>query len=221
MSNHQKMYESDFYRRNLPHWQPHNAEYFVTFRLSGSLPSIVIDQLKRERRQINDVQEGSSDLDTVSKKNRRRQIFKKYEKALDSSDFGPTWLANSDIANIIEEALLYRDKKEYDLFAFCIMSNHVHMIFQLLDDALSKTEFPVTNILRKLKSFTGLKANQKLERTGAFWHSESYDHVIRDQNELENTIRYVLNNPVKIGLVDNWKDWQYNYCKPIILDTLF
>ena len=36
---------------------------------------------------------------------------------------------------------------------------------------------------------------------GSFWQDESYDHVIRDDNELEILIRYVIENPVKAGFV--------------------
>jgi REP element-mobilizing transposase RayT len=206
------MADSNFYHRNLPHWQPYYAEYFVTFRLNGSLPSKVINQLKRERKQINEAQKSSNDEDIDLKTtNRRSRIFRKYESILDLGDFGPTWLANSDIADIIYEALLYRDEKEYDLYAFCIMPNHVHVVFKLLKKQYEA--FPVTSIMKNLKSFTALKANRVLDRTGVFWQSESYDRVIRDQDELENTIKYVLANPVKAGLTNNWKEWGFSYCK--------
>ena len=50
-----------------------------------------------------------------------------------------------------------------------------------------------------------------LKREGAFWQSESYDHVVRNDVELKRIIAYVLNNPVKAGLVENWQDWPYSY----------
>ncbi|MGH9765501.1 MAG: hypothetical protein ACREDR_27685, partial [Blastocatellia bacterium] len=58
------------------------------------------------------------------------------------------------------------------------------------------------------------KCNVALGRTGAFWQHESFDRVIRDEDEFDRTIRYVLNNPVKAGLVGYWKDWKWNYCRP-------
>jgi REP element-mobilizing transposase RayT len=213
------MYDSNFYRRNLPHWQPPHAEYFVTFRLKGSLPKSVIKQLK-EAQELFDEEYSESDKINLMAKKGYAEIFKKYEKLLDASKSGPTWLAIPKIARIIQEALLHRDQNEYDLYAFCIMSNHVHIIFKLLDAFEESIKFPVTEIFKKLKSFTALKANQKLGRTGSFWHAESYDRVIRDEDELENTIRYVLNNPVKAGLVKNWKEWEHTYCKPEFLQSL-
>jgi REP element-mobilizing transposase RayT len=50
-------------------------------------------------------------------------------------------------------------------------------------------------------------------RSGAFWQHENYDHFVRDEVELERTIKYVLYNPVKAGLVNDQKDWKWTYCK--------
>ena len=53
--------------------------------------------------------------------------------------------------------------------------------------------------------------NQRLGRSGAFWQHESYDHCVRNPNELKRIVTYVLNNPVKTGLVDRWEKWPWNY----------
>ena len=66
-------------------------------------------------------------------------------------------------------------------------------------------------ILQRLKQFTATEANKILNRTGAFWQQESYDRVVRDAKELSRIIMYVLNNPVKIGLVQDWRDYPFSY----------
>jgi REP element-mobilizing transposase RayT len=73
------------------------------------------------------------------------------------------------------------------------------------------TEPPLDVIMHSLKSYTANEANKLLKRSGAFWETESYDHVIRDEREYYRTIAYVLNNPVKAGLVRNWRDWPWSY----------
>lgn len=40
---------------------------------------------------------------------------------------------------------------------------------------------------------------------------ESYDHVVRDEEEFVRIIDYIVENPVKAGLVDNWTSWKYTY----------
>lgn len=75
-------------------------------------------------------------------------------------------------------------------------------------------------ILQSLKRFTGKEANKLLNRQGAFWQKESYDNLIHNREELTNKIEYVLNNPVKAGLVDNWEDWEFSYCGEEFLEML-
>ena len=200
-----------YYRRNLPHWQPSGGEYFITFMLNNSLPAHVIRQIKENRKLLR--QDPDLEGSQLRKKIMRR-IFKKYEHHLENEHYGNHWLKQSKIARMVGEAIAYRDKSKYDLYAYCIMSNHVHMVFRLLKNG-SEDEYPVTKILQSLKRFTAGKGNELLDRSGQFWHHESYDRVIRDQDELESTIKYVLNNPVKAGLVDEWQDWLYSYCKPV------
>ena len=47
-------------------------------------------------------------------------------------------------------------------------------------------------------------------KDGAFWHHESYDHYVRDE-ELNRIIQYIVNNPVKAGMVEDWRDWKFTY----------
>ena len=73
--------------------------------------------------------------------------------------------------------------------------------------------FGLTEILHSLKRYTARKANKILQRNGAFWQDESYDHFIRDDAELERIEKYVLYNPVKANLVKEQADWKWSYCK--------
>lgn len=215
----------NFYQRNLPHWQPKGAEYFITFRLAGSLPKNLVKELVQARKEllsrakkIDVNSEGFPKQELLI----QQKIFQKYESQLDKGATGPTWLSNESVAKIVKEALHYRDQTQYDLYAYCLMSNHVHLVFKLLatDDRPADTllsGYPVTNLLKKLKSYTAVNANKELERSGRFWHRESYDRVIRDSDELERAIAYTLNNPVKANLIPRWEDWSHSYCKPEFL----
>ena len=72
---------------------------------------------------------------------------------------------------------------------------------------------PVAVIMKSLKGYTAYKANRLLNRTGAFWEEESYDHEVDTPADLGRIVNYVLNNPVKAGLVDHWSEWKWSYCK--------
>lgn len=71
----------------------------------------------------------------------------------------------------------------------------------------------LTDVLRRIKGVTAYECNKLLNRRGAFWHHESYDHVVRNVAELERTIAYVLENPVKAGLCRHRRDWKWSYVK--------
>jgi putative transposase len=203
-----------FYRRHLPHWQPPGATLFITFRLAGSLPRAVLaalrEQQEREERAllaIADVQERERQayLDA-------RRAFGRWDAALDAAAGGPRWLADPRIAAFVAEALHHRHDKVYDLLAFCVMSTHVHLVCTPL--AREEDTYPMhSSILQSLKRHTARQANLILQRQGTFWQRESYDHVVRDDEELARIVRYVLNNPVKAGLVAAWQDWPWSYCR--------
>ncbi|RKU19305.1 hypothetical protein C6500_11435 [Candidatus Poribacteria bacterium] len=224
-----------FYRRNLPHIQPSGATLFVTFHLAGSLPQRILEQWKAEKSRLlksqNDSHFVASKRIAFGQKQEhhewRRQWFQKFEKTLDNAQNGPLWLKDERVAEQIAESLHYRDGKVYRLDAYCIMANHVHIVFAPLPIEPSETNTvdshdntaqtnslcynTLSSIMQSLKGYTARKANPLLERSGAFWHHESYDHVVRNASEWRRIITYVLNNPVKAGLVDKWEKWRWSY----------
>jgi REP element-mobilizing transposase RayT len=95
------------------------------------------------------------------------------------------------------------------------MSNHVHVVFGLLGNwTIGGRINSLKNLLQSIKSYSGRKANEKLTLTGKFWEEESYDRLVRNDAELIRIIQYVLNNPVKAGLCQSWREWPYIYVKP-------
>ena len=109
-------------------------------------------------------------------------------------------------------AIQHRNRKVYDLISFCIMPNHVHLIITPLEKE-GGIFYNLTEILHSLKRHTARQSNLILNQSGAFWQDESYDHILRDEAELERTIKYVLYNPVKANLVKEQQDWKWSYCK--------
>lgn len=206
---------TNYHRRNLPHIQPDGGTYSITFLLDGALPRQKMELLKELRKKWMDSAVSSHDKYQI-----HRKIFDKYESILDNPKSGPVWLKERKIAEIVMESIHYRDGIFYNLYAYCIMSNHVHMVFEHIADPNRKpSNHPISDILRDLKKYTARKSNIIINRSGKFWHVESYDHVIRNDDELENQIAYVLHNPVKAGLVLNWEDWPYTYCKEEFKET--
>lgn len=134
------------YRRHLPHFHPHSAFVFLTWRLWGSLPA-------------------RSDPANIYPS--PGHAFVASERALARCHSGSRWLEQAPIASLIAEAIQSgeRDKHFYELRAWVLMPNHAHLLI------LPKVPVPV--IMRWLKGSTARKANQLLGRTGQrFWQDE-------------------------------------------------
>lgn len=204
----------EFYRRNLPHIQPRGATFLVNFRLAGSLPKAVVEQLCAEADQLEKRLSAIKDPREryLLRDKEQRKLFGKWDDALHKSQMGPFWLKDERIAQIVADSILYLDGKWFDVLAYCIMPNHVHLVlvpYEFSDTA----DYSLTKIMHNIKRNSANHANKILGRTGAFWQHESYDHFARDEKELERIIKYVLYNPVKAGLTDDWTKWQWVYCK--------
>lgn len=225
-----------YYRRNLPHILPPDATFFVTYRLAGSIPKSVIEEyrqkkewLENEEKRLN-MQNEKQDvilLDDwgVRFLQFRRDWFAKFEEHLHQAETGPQWLREEAIAKIVADSLHFFDQQKYRLHAYCVMSNHVHVVLEPLlssndlvegkDDsghtAFTSTSPSLAKIMHSLKSYTAKEANKVLQRSGEFWEHESYDHYVRNGAEHARIVEYVLQNPVKAHLVENWQDWRWSY----------
>jgi len=223
------------YRRSLPHIHPPGATLFVTFRLAGSIPQAVIRQYRAQRdwieEEVKRVQKQlqTDDSHEIAAHEERllefkRRWFRTFEEVLHQEKIGPVWLKENRIAEIVSEAMHYRNGNIYRLDAYCIMSNHVHAIFApflseeewqrlLQPGSQIRSDSALSNLMQSLKGYTAHEANRAIGRSGQFWEHESYDHFVRNAEEFNRIIRYVLNNPVKAGLVSNWQEWRWSYCR--------
>jgi len=208
------------YRRHLPHLQPEGATFFVTFRLIDAVPRVTVKQWQEEKQALELELSSLKEENERAERRRRfhRQRFAQLENLLDSSTDGEHWLKDAALAQIVCEAFHHRDGKEYRLDAFCVMSNHVHALFMPL--AQADAEQPVQalqKIMHGLKRFTSLQCNKLLGRGGSFWEAESFDHYCRNHDEWIRVLHYILNNPVKAGIVENWRDFPFSYCSEAAL----
>lgn len=220
---------------NLPHLHPPGPVLFVTFRLAESIPRFVLRQhqarkkwLQEETKRIAGLKLKDNSPEVQAHEQRlsefRRQAFIKFEEILHLANIGPVWLKDERIARIVAEAMHRRDGQVFRLDAYCVMPNHVHVVFApflseeelqelLLPEGLRflSKNLPLDAIMQSLKGYTAYEANQALGRKGSFWEEESYDHVVRDDEEYARIVKYVLHNPVKAGLAKEWQGWPWNY----------
>jgi putative transposase len=190
--------EGTFHKRNLPHLYFNDGRYFVTYNLANSIPSVKFFEFKNQIKGCGSV--------------KFRRLLIKYDSLLNSEDSGIKYLCQKEIADVCKSTLHFPEGKEYNLICYCIMPNHIHVVFELLP-----VNRGISKIMQGIKGVSSNKSNILLGREGKFWQDESFDRWIRDDKELYFIVRYILLNPVYARLVDNWSDWQYTYCNPDFL----
>jgi REP element-mobilizing transposase RayT len=89
------------------------------------------------------------------------------------------------------------NNKFYFLFSAVVMPEHVHLILKPIKN------YSLSRILKGIKGASARKINKIRNSKGSLWQSESYDRIIRDEGDLFEKLNYMLNNPLKRGLVAN------------------
>jgi REP element-mobilizing transposase RayT len=180
----------------LPHWTKQGGIYAVTFRLADSMPAEVLAAWKAERDAI---EKSAAHRALTAPEQRRYERLQSaaIEKFLDAGH-GECWLRQPVIAELVESALRHFDGERYRLLAWCVMPNHVHAVLQ------PRESYELAELLHSIKSWTAKEANYVLGRSGEFWQSEYYDHLVRDEDDLRNQMKYAWSNPDAAGL-QNWQ----------------
>ncbi len=101
----------------------------------------------------------------------------------------------------------------FKIIAICVLPNHIHVIL----NPENIKEYP--KIITSIKYYFSKNYNVGVEtptygyinkgEKGVF-QRRFFEHTIKDEEELNNQINYIHYNPVKHGLVNNVKDWQYS-----------
>ena len=178
-------------RGYLPHFEAGDEVIqSLTFRLADTLPRSLLEAWRNE-------------LAVIESARRETELRLRIERELDAG-CGPCWLADSQLADLVENAMLHFDGERYRLLAWVVMPNHVHALIQPFQD------HSLSQIVGSWKSFTATLANRYLGRVGRFWQADYFDRFIRDDVHYEQAKEYIEMNPVKAGLCDLPADWPWS-----------
>ena len=200
-----------FRRRHLPHWDVPGATYFVTSCLEGSIPSAGLAELRKYRLELASRVRPDGQTAEAWDRNQQKLVFAKFDELLDGQP-AVRHLADPALAQIVQTALLFFAETRCDVYSFVVMPSHFHWVFRPTEAyALQLGDAkPRERLMQSIKTFSARHCNKHLGKSGTFWQDESYDHWIRDANELERIIRYVENNPVKAKLCVRPENWRWS-----------
>ena len=184
----------------LPHWTQAGATYAVTFRLADSMPAHVLESWIAQRKEIVERAEQQKRELTHAERTELHMLYSARVQSYLDAGQGECLLRDPRVAGMVHDALKHFDGERYELVAWCVMPNHVHIVMRPLGT------HELSDILHSWKSFTAKEINRILGRSGQVWQEEYYDHLIRDEQDLHAEANYILDNPGKAGLADwPWK----------------
>lgn len=100
---------------------------------------------------------------------------------------------------VVFNACLFFNNKRYQIFVLVVMKDHVHMLIQPWLKSENKF-WSLTSIMHSIKSYSANQISQVMKHIGTVWQDERYDHIIRNEQELQGYWEYIRQNPVKSGL---------------------
>jgi UDP-N-acetylenolpyruvoylglucosamine reductase len=110
----------------------------------------------------------------------------------------------ADDRDIVVACLRYYKDQQYRLLAYVVMDDHVHVIVDLLPG------FELHQVVKSWKGVSARRINQAHGTIGSLWQDETWDRIVRTEEELYEKLHYILNNPLK-----RWPDevgYQWTYC---------
>ena len=198
-----------FRRRDLPHWDVLGATYFITFCLAGSIPAAGLAAISRKWR-------AKALRPPPGAQARQWQqvcaaaAFVEADRALDQSP-AARWLADPSLAATVEGCLRFDDGRRHRVLAYVVMPNHCHLLIDTAGgDSPADSRTSRERIVHSIKRHAARECNRRLGRTGPFWQTESYDRVVRNDDERQRIARYIEWNPVKAGLCDVPASWRFS-----------
>jgi putative transposase len=191
------------YQRHLPHQVPEGFPIFLTWNLKAAIPKHVVEELRQEKERLEKKPPRAGETASAKKIRVSKMMFAMTDRFLDRATDGPMHLKDPEAAKIVEDSILFGVSQRYDLFAWCVMANHVHVLIT--------PHWEMEDITQGIKGYTAYQINGLQKARGrVFWQDESYDHWARDEAEMLRIIEYIENNPVVAGLCRCSEDWPWS-----------
>jgi REP element-mobilizing transposase RayT len=124
------------------------------------------------------------------------------------------WALPEWARDIVLECVRHDDATRYELDAAIVMPDHAHLVLTPGIDEQRQRVIPLFEIMKAIKGASAHKINEHLGRHGTVWQEESFDWVLRSSEDIYAKVLYVLENPVRRGLVREWREYKWSCHRP-------
>ena len=112
------------------------------------------------------------------------------------------FFADPVLADLVVEALRFRHGNSAEIFAFCVMPDHLHLLLSLLRPGVALSRW-----LGELKRWISHEAPATVQPFR--WQPNFFEHVVRKDEALSAVALYILDNPVRLHLANRWQDYRW------------
>lgn len=136
------------------------------------------------------------------------QRRKEMERWLDAG-YGSCVLRHSEAAELVVENWKHFATERYDLIAWVVMPNHVHLLLRTYEGV------DLGRVIQSWKSYTGRRINlmdhpKPTNTADGIWMRDYWDRFIRHERHFQTTLEYIHGNPVKAKLARRAEDWRWS-----------
>jgi putative transposase len=113
------------------------------------------------------------------------------------------WFVDAAAVDAARAQLLHHSKDEgFDVLAYCFVPDHVHL---LIEGVTPTSDLP--RLIARWKQKTGYYHRHATNT--ALWHGGFFDHILREEEDRDKLVRYILANPIRAGLVMDVREYPF------------
>ena len=116
--------------------------------------------------------------------------------------------------DIVLRCCVHDHQHRYRLRVAVVMPDHAHMILTPLIDEVRRTVISLAEIMKAIKGASAHAINHHRGAQGTIWQEESFDRIVRSSESLDAKVAYILENPVRKGLVEDWRQYRWIWQLP-------
>jgi REP element-mobilizing transposase RayT len=118
------------------------------------------------------------------------------------------WILPPKARDIVFASCLYENELRAYLYCAVVMPDHVRLLYNPKQDE-NNASYSLAEVVGSIKSASAHTINKALGRKGKIWQTESFDRVLRSNEEVNEKSAYILNNPVRKGLVARVEEYRW------------
>lgn len=118
---------------------------------------------------------------------------------------------NEDFTRFLDVLSKYKRKFPTKIYAYCVMSNHFHLLIDPEDKSLLK------NFMHGINMSYAKYFNHKYNKSGHLWQGRFKSFIISKDSYMLNCINYIEYNPIRANIVDKPEDYPWSSYKARIL----